>query len=231
MDRAFVRHIKNKAPLLFVSLFVLLANQGCQTQSKKETFLNDAARVQQAKQLLPRSYHKSIAKEFEKDKNFAHYLEKYISQENVKLNSEELSQSLLKASRDFFYDPVFLLAVVKTESQFNPYALGSHGEVGLMQIKPDTAEWICDKRKIKWRGAKALQEPSYNVLVGAVYFDYLKKSLKSKASAHYINAYNMGINNLQRLPASERGKHPYYERVLDNYLVIYQELKKIRQTI
>ena len=231
MERALVRQIKNKIPLLLASLFVLLANQGCQTQSKKETFLNDAARVQQAKLLLSGRYHKSVAQEFEKDKNFLQYLQKYISQENVKLNSEELSQSLLKASRDFFYDPVFLLAVVKTESQFNPYALGSHGEIGLMQIKPDTAQWICNKRKIKCKGAKALKDPSYNVLVGAVYFDYLKNSIKTKATAHYINAYNMGINNLQRLPASERGKHPYYEKVLDNYLVIYQELKKIRQTI
>ena len=231
MQRAIVRQVKNKLPLFFFSVFALFANQGCQTQTKKENDLNDVARTQQAQLLLPESYNKSIAKEFEKDKKFSQYLKKYISHENGKLNSEKLSQSLLKASRDYFYDPVFLLAVVKTESQFNPYALGSHGEIGLMQIKPDTAQWICDKRKMKWRGAKALQDPSYNVQVGAIYFDYLKKSLKSKATAHYINAYNMGINNLQRLPASERGKHPYYERVLDNYLVIYQELKKIRQTI
>lgn len=231
MDRNVMRNLKKKWILLLTSSIILILNQGCQTQSKKETYINNLARVQHAKQLLNQKYAKSIAKEFEKDQHFSRYLEKYIAHENAKIDSEELSQSLLKASRDYYYDPVFLLAVVKTESQFNPYAMGTHGEIGLMQIKPDTAEWICEKRKMKWLGAKALKDPSYNILVGAMYFDYLKKSLKAQKSAHYINAYNMGINNLQRLPASEREKHSYYEKVLDNYITIYQELKKIRNTI
>ncbi len=224
------RNFKNKLSSLAVVFLFFFANQGCQTQSKKDNYLNDVSRTQQAKILLKHDYAKSVAKEFEKDVHFAKYLERYIAQENSKLNAEALSESLLKASRDHFYDPVFLLAVVKTESQFNPYAKGTHGEIGLMQIKPDTAEWICEKKKIKWLGAAALNNPSYNVLVGSLYFAYLKKSLKTE-NAHYINAYNLGLHNLQRLPAGERLKHPYYDKVLNNYLTIYLELKKIRNTI
>lgn len=220
-----------KKLVLFLPLFIFFfSNQGCQSLSKNNFEKNDSARTRQARQLLQKNYSKSVAKEFERDKKFNSYLETYISQENSTIDSAELSESLLKISRDYFYDPVFLLAVVKTESQFNPTAIGLAGEIGLMQIKPDTAEWICLKNKIKWKGAAALKDPAYNVLVGAVYFNYLKTQLKSKKSAPYINAYNLGINSLRRLPAEYRINHPYFERVIANYNAIYQQLKKIRKT-
>ena len=218
-----------KKLVLFLPLFIFFcSNQGCQSLSKNNFEKNDTARTRHARQLLQKNYSKSVAKEFERDKNFNAYLETYITQENAEIDSAELSESLLKISRDYFYDPVFLLAVVKTESQFNPSAIGLAGEIGLMQIKPETAEWICLKKKIKWKGAAALKDPGYNVLVGAVYFSYLKTRLKSK-NAHYINAYNLGINSLRRLPAEYQSSHPYYERVLANYHAIYQQLKKIRK--
>ncbi len=217
--------------VLFLPIFtIFFLMQGCD-RLKLEVFnISQTARTHHARQLLKKNYAGSIAKEFESDSKFASYLAKYISKENATIDTHELSQSLFKVSSQYYYDPVFLLAVAKTESQFNPIAIGLAGEIGLMQIKPGTAEWICIKNKISWKGADALKDPAYNVLVGAAYFDYLKKKLRSK-NAHYVNAYNMGINNLQRLPAESQINHPYYERVLANYLSIYKELKKIRQTI
>lgn len=99
-----------------------------------------------------------------------------------------------------------------------------------MQIKPTTAEWICKKKKIQWLGAEKLKDPSYNILVGAHYIDYLKKTLNSK-SLRYINAYNMGINNLQRLPVEEHGKRAYYGKVISNYVSIYSNFRKFRNLI
>ena len=217
--------------VLFLPIFsIFFLMQGCD-RLKLEVFnISQTARTHHARQLLKKTYAGSIAKEFESDSKFASYLVKYIAKENADINTYELSQSLFKVSSQYYYDPVFLLAVAKTESQFNPNAIGLAGEIGLMQIKPGTAEWICLKKKISWKGAAALKDPAYNVIVGAAYFDYLKKKLRSK-NAHYVNAYNMGINNLQRLPAESQINHPYYERVLTNYLSIYKELKKIRQTI
>ena len=225
-----MRYTENKLVFMGFLGLLLFSNQGCQSQSKSNVDFNQTARNYHARQLLQQDYATSVAKEFETDRKFIKYLEKYINQENANLDSEDLSHDLLKVSRDFSYDPVFLLAVMKTESQFNPHAVGSAGEIGLMQIKPDTAAWICLKKKVAWKGAAALKDPSYNMMIGALYFSYLKKSLPAKTSL-YINAYNMGINNLQRLPAENRMKHPYYNRVLSNYLVIYQQLKKIRKTI
>ena len=154
----------------------------------------DLSRIKHAQELLPGIYKTSALKTFEGDLKMAEYIEKYIKQENPELNAQELTQTILKVSFEYGYDPVFLLAVIKTESKFNPNTIGSAGEIGLMQIKPKTAEWICKKRKIPWLGATKMRNPNYNIIVGAHYFHYLKVALDSE-SLRYINAYNVGINN------------------------------------
>ena len=220
--QTILRKAKIKLALLFA--FFTFFN-ACQTTQYTQL---EKARVNHAKELLKSDYERSAALQFEGDRDLKNYINKYIQTENDKLDSTKLTEALLKVSQQFNYDPVFLLAVIKTESHFNPNTIGSAGEIGLMQIKPSTAAWICKKGKIPWKGAQALKNPEYNVQVGALYFKYLKKSLKSK-SAHYINAYNMGINNLHRLPASSKVSHPYYARVIKNYVDIYQHLEKIKK--
>jgi soluble lytic murein transglycosylase len=215
--------------LTFGSLF--LANQACQLRPSKEVLYDqDQIRIKHAHELLKKDYPGSDIKKFEGDFKLAQYIKAYVSKEGEKLNAGELTETLLAVSKKHGYDPIFLLAIIKTESQFNPDAIGTSGEIGLMQIKPDTAEWICKKKKLKWLGAARLKNPHYNILIGAHYFEYLKNTLKSQ-SARYITAYNMGLNNLQRLPAGAQYEHPYYEKVISNYLYIYSELKKIRTMI
>ncbi len=205
-------------------------NQIHQNQSQQNQSQQDLKRIHHAHELLAKKYQKSDLVKFEGDFKLADYIRRYIGHENSKLDAEKLTEMLLKVSREQGYDPVFLLAVIKTESKFNPNTVGLAGEIGLMQIKPGTAKWICKKKNIDWLGVKKLKDPSYNVLVGAAYFHYLKTTLDSK-SQRYINAYNMGINNLQRLPALGQNKHPYYGRVISNYLAIYSQMKKYRQII
>lgn len=216
---------KNKLARLFLFFIFLSLMNACQSTVYN---LDDSSRIGHAKELLKTEYSNTAVAHFEGDRNFRNYLNTYINSENSDLNSNQMTDALIVASLQNKYDPVFLLAVIRTESRFNPKAVGTAGEIGLMQIKPSTAEWICKKSGFAWKGAKALKDPVYNLQIGAMYFKYLKKSLKSK-SAHYINAYNMGINNLQRLPASSQISHPYYSRVMQNYLDIYQELQKIKK--
>ncbi|WP_244293025.1 MULTISPECIES: lytic transglycosylase domain-containing protein [unclassified Stappia] len=55
-------------------------------------------------------------------------------------------------------------AVVRVESNYNPSARGRAGEIGLMQIKPQTA------RGVGFRGsAKALYDPKTNITYGMKY--------------------------------------------------------------
>lgn len=188
---------------------------------------NEEGRQSQAREILKQDYSRSPASRFENDPEFATYMEEYLEAAGTKLAGKEIVKTLLETSHTNHYDPIFLLAVIKTESEFRPGIIGNAGEVGLMQIKPDTAEWICQKQGVKWKGKEALKDPSYNIQIGALYFKYLKKSLKSKA-AHYITAYNSGIGNLSRMPASSKENHPYFSKVLSNYLGIYENLEKIK---
>lgn len=149
----------------------------------------------------------------------------YIRSQNPKLDADKLAEAITLASRKYNYDPIFLLAIIKTESRFNSNAVGAVGEIGLMQIKPTTAEWIAKKKNFPWINKDELFNPEYNIHLGALYFKYLKKSLNSKAS-DYINAYNMGPGALRRVPAENDKVHTYFERVVKNYISIYQSFEK-----
>lgn len=226
-----LRFLIKKIVFLTLLCLVLFSNQACQiNQSRQQLSKLDQVRIHHSQELLGKRYQTVGLESFEGDFKMDQYIKSYMTDQNKNLDAHLFTQSLLKISREQKYDPVFLLAVMKTESQFNPLAKGSAGEIGLMQIKPDTAEWICQKAKLKWLGAQKLYDPEYNILVATKYFSYLKRTFKAKGFK-YINAYNMGINNLQRLPASSQKQHPYYDKVIANYLEIYENLKKIRKNI
>jgi len=209
--------------LLFLLVIVSYFNS-CQSP---QPFHNEVDRQQHAREILNNAYSNSAASRFETDPFFASYIEEYLKKNGRQLASQDVVKTLIEVSRDNQYDPIFLMAIIKTESHFKPNALGSAGEIGLMQIKPDTAKWICEKKGLVWKGKNSLKDPRYNIEVGASYFKYLKKSLKSKA-ASYISAYNMGINRLARVPSSEVKNNVYFSKVLYNYLSIYKDLEKIK---
>ena len=95
-------------------------------------------------------------------------------------------------------------AIVRIESNFNARARGSHGEIGLMQIKPATA------RGIGYRGStKALYDPKTNLEWG---MRYLAKAhqLASGDTCGTILRYNAGHYARRMNPVSKR----YCHRVL-----------------
>ena len=190
--------------------------------------IQDVIRKNHAAELLNVNADNINVSAFDGDANFYQYIAQYLRQNNDKIDATKFTQELMNLSQKNAYDPIFILAVIKTESAFNFDAIGSAGEIGLMQIKPTTAEWICKKKKIKWMGANALKNPEYNMLVGAHYFKYLKKSLKSQ-SLKYVNAYNLGMTSMNRKLSKDLKKHPYFGKVTENYLAIYSELKKIKE--
>ena len=50
-----------------------------------------------------------------------------------------------KYSNQYNIDKSLILAVIKTESSFNPESVSNVGAMGLMQIMPDTHEWLSGK--------------------------------------------------------------------------------------
>jgi soluble lytic murein transglycosylase len=80
---------------------------------------------------------------------------------------------ILAAARHYNVPPALVKAVVWRETWFNPDALGSHGEFGLMQIcaEPGT-EWA-QAEKIKTFTPEQLLDPATNTFAGAFYLGKL----------------------------------------------------------
>jgi soluble lytic murein transglycosylase-like protein len=89
-------------------------------------------------------------------------------------------------------------AVVRVESNFDPKARGSSGEIGLMQIKPATA------RMMGYTGnAKGLYDPETNIKYG---MKYLAKAhdLGGGTTCGTILKYNAGHGAKRMNPVSKR---------------------------
>ena len=92
-------------------------------------------------------------------------------------------------------DPYLIAAVIKHESKFQPTVRSDKGAVGLMQLMPQTAEWIA------WRleepfAEEALEEPAYNIRYGVWYLTVLEQEFGGN-DILALAAYNAGLGNVR----------------------------------
>lgn len=197
--------------------------------------IDEGARRDQARELLGTFYGGSYAARVEghRDLNYLVYkkLERSMSKE-WKSWLPQMTEVLITECRKRDMDPVFVLAIIQTESQFNTYAKGRVGEIGLMQVRPETAAWIARKYQLPWQGVNSLYDPITNIKIGITYFAHLRSQFESRPH-HYVPAYNMGPKNLRQVARSiaslgedERRllRGNYGSKVLRNYQLIYQQM-------
>ncbi len=142
-----------------------------------------------------------------------------------KKSALKLTNTLIEESERHNFDPVFFAAVIMTESGFRANAKGSHGEIGLMQLKPQTGAWIAAILGSPWHGEKTLRDPVENVKLGIAYFAYLSEKF-DKNPTGYVNAYNLGPLKVQRLFTGRKRPGIYSKKVLGHYDNIYASLLK-----
>jgi soluble lytic murein transglycosylase-like protein len=132
-----------------------------------------------------------------------------------------LANAVYEESKKYGYDPLFLLAVIKTESSFKKKAVSDKGAMGLMQMKPSTGSDLALRSGINWQDKYSLFNPKYNVRLGSLYLYEL--ILKFKDIKHAIVAYNLGeTETRKRLEADRPLPKMYVKRVLSTY----QEFKE-----
>ena len=88
-------------------------------------------------------------------------------------------------------EPALLLALIRQESAFDPYAGSSAGAMGLMQLMPKTAKQIAAEIKVQWSNDYNLLSPTINIQFGSAYF----KKLLNQFDGNVIlatAAYNAG---------------------------------------
>lgn len=85
--------------------------------------------------------------------------------------------------------PALAFSVMKAESGFSKNVVSDAGAVGLMQLMPSTAKFVCDRNGIPFE-KENLSDGAYNAMLGCLYLNYLLSRFDSEATA--LAAYNAG---------------------------------------
>ncbi len=111
-------------------------------------------------------------------------------------------------SKKYSISKTLIYAIIKTESDFNPYAVSYVPAFGLMQIVPKTAgiegyERAYGYKKLPTKEFLFVAKNNINIgsaYLNVLYYKYLKK-VKNPISREYlaIAAYNSGIGNVLRV--------------------------------
>lgn len=106
---------------------------------------------------------------------------------------EPLVSAIQEESRTNNLDPFLVLAIISVESQFNPDAVSNRGARGLMQLMPETEEWL-RQRLLSSEGLTHAAAMDLNVRLGMRYFARLQRSFGRVDRA--LQAYNCGPKRL-----------------------------------
>ena len=112
-----------------------------------------------------------------------------------KQNTRDLANIIVDESEKAGYDPLFVAAVIKSESMFRHGATSSRGARGLMQLMPSTGKYISEREKISLKRAEDLHDPATNIRLGIAYLKYLDQKFKGNRERVLI-AYNWGPSNV-----------------------------------
>ena len=106
------------------------------------------------------------------------------------------SEILNKYSYEYDLDPLLVLSVIKTESNFNIESESIKGAKGLMQIMDSTGEWIAEKLEVDNFNPNMLYEPEINIRFGCWYLNNLLMEFGDLSLA--LAAYNGGSGNVTK---------------------------------
>lgn len=110
----------------------------------------------------------------------------------------EYEDTIREASAQYGLEPAFVAGVVYTESRFDPEAVSSQNAYGLMQLLPQTADFIGSRAGIEGD----YRNPQVNLMMGSWYLGYLE----GRYAGHerlMLAAYNSGEGQVDAWVAEE----------------------------
>lgn len=105
------------------------------------------------------------------------------------LYPKKYENDIAKVCSEFEISKPLFYALINTESSFKQDAKSSAGAIGLTQVLPSTAEYICVKNNLDYSSFD-LYEPYDNLYIGAMYLRYLFNRFDNSYTA--LAAYNAG---------------------------------------
>ena len=128
---------------------------------------------------------------------------------------DQVAQVIFDESEKYGFDPMFLTAVIVTESSFYNWAKSHRGALGLMQIRPATARALVDEVETVSSDNISLYNPEQNIALGAFYLNKLIDRFGDLKLA--LEAYNHGPSRLVRILKKGKRPHRYSGKVMKLY--------------
>ena len=144
-------------------------------------------------------------------------------------------QSILNAAKARKIDPRFILALIRQESVFKPFAKSPAGARGLLQFTMDAAQKYASGAGLNALRENQLYQPDTSIALGAEYIKYLVQ-LFPQMLEPVAASYNGGEDNVARWLDRAKHKDPgvftaeigfdetkdYVQKVMSNYRVYVQ---------
>jgi len=144
----------------------------------------------------------------------ARLLEKFKTR--MEVEPEEMAELLMEQSDRYNLDPLLIIAMIKTESDFRRKVVSRKGAVGLMQVRPFVAIALAKETSVAYENARNLKDQALNIKLGTHYFAKLKKRFGSLELA--LIAYNRGPSRLKRqMGEGAIIRSAYANKVLHHY--------------
>lgn len=142
---------------------------------------------------------------------------------------QKYAEQVEQYSEEFGVDEDLIYAVIKTESGFREDVVSGAGAIGLMQLMPETFEWLQDNLDDEViYDAERLKDPDINIRYGTYFLSWLLERYGGDVSTACA-AYNAGFSavddwlcdsrysedgrTLTEIPYGETRK--YVEKILD----------------
>lgn len=97
---------------------------------------------------------------------------------------------------EYNLNPAFVAAIIDTESDYRTDATSSVNAKGLMQVMPDTAEWIAGKLDDSGYTEDSMYEPERNIRYGCWYLNFLSQKFRGDPIL-IACAYHAGQGNVE----------------------------------
>lgn len=133
----------------------------------------------------------------------------------------DLTNVIYSESTKYDYDPMFVLAIILTESSFRKGQESIVGAKGLMQVMPFVGADVAGRAGVDWAGDSTLFDPDQNIKLGAHHL--FEQILKFGDVKQALVAYNVGETKLR---SYMRHNRPIPKKYLNKVLEWYKELKE-----
>lgn len=106
-------------------------------------------------------------------------------------------QEIRQNAAKYDLDPFLVAAVIRVESNYLTETESKKGAYGMMQLMPDTANWIIDKARFSEEFRNRLNDPAVSIELGSWYLNWLSKQFNGNRIA-VLAGYNAGHGKVSR---------------------------------